>query len=88
MKPVSPFSCRNGNKPQAWAFFRLTVFLVIFLLYCSPALAAKKENSYQNIEAALIDSRGGFSATLKDVEERIATLKKIELERMKPKKGS
>ncbi|HBV21939.1 MAG TPA: hypothetical protein DEF07_09510 [Nitrosomonas sp.] len=59
-------------------FYCLSVLCLIFISFGNAVLAADKQNSYADIEAALKEKRSGFNLTLKDVEERIATLKKIE----------
>ncbi|GJL75863.1 mechanosensitive ion channel domain-containing protein [Nitrosomonas sp.] len=56
----------------------MSVLCLIFISFGNAVLAADKQNSYADIEAALKEKRSGFNLTLKDVEERIATLKKIE----------
>ena len=56
----------------------LLILLVFFSSSYNSALAAKKENSFHEIETALKENRNKFSTTLQDIEERIATLKKIE----------
>ncbi|MCB1984104.1 MAG: mechanosensitive ion channel [Burkholderiales bacterium] len=57
----------------------MLILFVFFSGFYNPVLAAKKENSFHEIETALKENRSKFSITLQDIEERIATLKKIEL---------
>ncbi len=55
-------------------FFACFAFLLLF----NSVLAAENAESHQAIEISLNENRNKFSATLSTVEERIATLKKID----------
>ncbi|MCP5243821.1 MAG: mechanosensitive ion channel [Burkholderiales bacterium] len=56
------------------------IFTLVLILFCHAIFAAGNDNgnSYADIETALKKKRDQFSTALKDIEERIATLKKIE----------
>ncbi|SFK14775.1 potassium efflux system protein [Nitrosomonas aestuarii] len=59
-------------------FYCLGVLFLIFISFSYPVLAANKQNSYVEIETTLKEKRNKTSVMLREVEERIATLKKIE----------
>ncbi|MDR4516959.1 MAG: mechanosensitive ion channel [Nitrosomonas sp.] len=72
---------RPNKAPTNRVFFLWVTLLILFVFFFgfyNPVLAAKKENSFHEIETALKENRNKFSITLLDIEERIATLKKIE----------
>ena len=61
--------------------YRLDIlFLVclVLILTCGSAWAAETQDAHSAIETAQQERRGSFVANLKDVEERIAVLKKID----------
>ncbi len=78
MYPKLEFMFYYGKELTSRLPYCLGVLYLIFISFGNPVLAADKQNSYADIEAALKEKRSEFSVTLKDVEERIATLKKIE----------
>lgn len=72
---------KNPGRLGVPAAIYLKLFLFAFFVYlisANPAFAAKKTDSFQTIEASLNENKSKFSATLRDIEERIATLKKID----------
>ena len=73
---------RPNKAPTNQVIFLWVTLLILFVFFSgfyNPVLAAKKENSFHEIETALKENRSKYSITLQDIEERIATLKKIEL---------
>src|SRR5690606_6087600 len=71
-------SVRKQKHSAAVCFNILFFACFAFILLSNSVLAAENAESYQAIEAALNENRNKFSVTLNTVEERIATLKKID----------
>lgn len=71
-------STRKQKNSAAVCFSILFFAYFSFILSFNAVLAAENADQYLTIEASLNENRSKFSATLNNIEERIAVLKKID----------